>query len=271
MIDFNSLTLKNNYIFNIVMHRPNLCKMCLERILDKKIKDISYPDYEKTIDIDIDAKSIRLDIYCEDEDTMYNVELQNGEYDALPQRSRYYQSMMDVDELEKGREYSELRNSIVIFICTFDPLKKGRHLYTFENVCREDKGLKLGDGTTKIFLNTKGTMDDIPRPLQNFLEYIDKGTISDDFTDDLEKAVVETRQSKKWRKRIMTLEEYAKANAKEEAKKAREEGREEGKAEERERLNKLTQLLMADNRGTDLLKAVEDSTFQDELLKEYNI
>ena len=65
----------------------------------------------------------------------------------------------------------------------------------------------------------------------------------------------------------MTLEEYAKANAKEEAKKAREEG----KAEERERLNKLTQLLMADNRGTDLLKAVEDSTFQDELLKEYNI
>ena len=73
----------------------------------------------------------------------------------------------------------------------------------------------------------------------------------------------------------MTLEEYAKANAKEEAKKAREEGREEGrekgKAEERERLNKLTQLLMADNRGTDLLKAVEDSTFQDELLKEYNI
>ena len=69
----------------------------------------------------------------------------------------------------------------------------------------------------------------------------------------------------------MTLEEYAKANAKEEAKKAREEGREEGKAEERERLNKLTQLLMADNRGTDLLKAVENSAFQDELLKEYNI
>ena len=65
----------------------------------------------------------------------------------------------------------------------------------------------------------------------------------------------------------MTLEEYAKANAKEEVNKARAEG----KAEERERLNKLTQLLMADNRGADLLKAAEDSTFQDELLKEYNL
>lgn len=32
---------------------------------------------------------------------------------------------------------------------------KGRHLYTFENICREDNGITLGDGTTKLFLMQK--------------------------------------------------------------------------------------------------------------------
>ena len=36
MIDINRVTLKNNVMFNIVMHRKNLCKMCLERILNKR-------------------------------------------------------------------------------------------------------------------------------------------------------------------------------------------------------------------------------------------
>ena len=134
MIDFNKITLKNNAMFNIVMRRPNLCKMCLERILDKKITEITYPESERTMDIDIEAKSIRLDIYCEDEDTVYNIELQNGMYEELPKRSRYYQDLIDIELIDKGEDYSELKNSIVIFICTFDEFGKGRHLYTFENI-----------------------------------------------------------------------------------------------------------------------------------------
>ena len=63
MIYINKITIKNNAMFNIVMRRPKLCKMCLERILDKKITEISYPESERTIDIDLEAKSVRLDIY----------------------------------------------------------------------------------------------------------------------------------------------------------------------------------------------------------------
>ena len=47
MFDINKVTLKNNAMFNIVMRRPNLCKMCLERILGKTITDINYPDLGK--------------------------------------------------------------------------------------------------------------------------------------------------------------------------------------------------------------------------------
>ncbi|SNU09974.1 conserved hypothetical protein (putative transposase or invertase) [Lachnospiraceae bacterium] len=224
MIDINSITLKNNAMFNIVMRRPNLCKMCLERILGKNITSISYPETERTIDYDINARSIRLDIYCEDEDTVYNIELQNGIYEELPKRSRYYQDLIDIDLLEKGHEYIELKNNIVIFICTFDPFDKGRHLYTFENICIQDGSIYLDDKTSKIFLNTKGIADDIPVPLKNFLNYIDDGEISDDFTKQLDDTVIAVRQDKKWRKKIMTVEQLIK----DEAKLARKEGIEEG-------------------------------------------
>ena len=58
---------------------------------------------------------------------------------------------------------------------------EGRHLYTFENICREDKGIVLDDGTTKIFLNASGTMDDISRELKAFLDYVAGQEPSDEF------------------------------------------------------------------------------------------
>ena len=287
MIDINSITLKNNAMFNIVMRRPNLCKMCLERILNKSITTISYPDSEKAIDIDLDSKSIRLDIYCEDEDTSYNIELQNGVYDALPKRSRYYQSLIDVDLLDKGCEYTELKNGIIIFICTFDFFGKGRHLYTFENLCLQDSEIRLDDKTTKIFLNTKGVLDDIPKPLKNFLDFIDNGTVADSFTQELNSAVIEIREDKRWRKRLMTVEQLIKDEASLAYKKGKTEGLAEGRTEGRAEglaegiaegrasgialINQLHSLLINDGRMDDLKKSINDSEYQEKLIREYKL
>lgn len=267
MVDINKITLKNNAMFNIVMRREKLCKMCLERILNKRITRITYPESEKVIDIDFDSKSIRLDVYCQDEDTTYDIELQNGIEDDLAKRSRYYQDLIDLDLIDKGSDYKELKNSIVIFICTFDLFGKGRHLYTFENLCLQDRDISLGDKTSKIFLNTKGTLDDIPIPLRNFLNYIDSGEITDEYTKELNDTVIEVRRDKRWRDKIMTLEEYAQQKAKQAAKVAREEGREEGISF----LNTLNELLLRDNRIDDLKRAINDEEFRESLFKEYNI
>ena len=40
--------------------------------------------------------------------------------DNLPKRMRYYQGMIDLNILEKGENYKNLKKSFVIFICTFD-------------------------------------------------------------------------------------------------------------------------------------------------------
>jgi predicted transposase/invertase (TIGR01784 family) len=166
---------------------------------------------------------------------------------------------MDIDSLEKGHDYTELPQSFIIFICTFDPYEMSRHLYTFENRCIQNEKLKLNDGTTKIFLNTKGTLDDIPKPLKMFLDYIDKGVVTDDYTKELEDAVVEIRADKRWRKRIMTLEQYAKEQAKEAA------------IDMKTRINKLNTYLIKAGRLEELEASFEDEDLQEKLLKEYNL
>ena len=56
----------------------------------------------------------------------------------------------------------------------------GRHVYTFENLCKEDNSIALNDGTTKIFLNAVSDMDDISKELRAFLDYV-AGKQSDDY------------------------------------------------------------------------------------------
>ena len=114
-----------------------------------KISHIEYPKSQETIDIMADAKSVRLDVYVEDDkNTVYNIEMQTTLKDNLPKRMRYYQGMIDLNILEKGENYKNLKKSFVIFICTFDLFGLGRHVYTFENRCIEDLELPLGDDTT---------------------------------------------------------------------------------------------------------------------------
>ena len=43
----------------------------------------------------------------------------------IAKRSRYYQSVIDIDSLSKGHSYKDLSNAFVIFICTYDPFKLG--------------------------------------------------------------------------------------------------------------------------------------------------
>ena len=271
-IDFNTLTIRNNVIFTIVMRRPRLAQLCLERILGKKIRKIEYIESEKTEELAADIHGVRLDVYCENEDALYNVEMQAYQVDDLPKRSRYYQDMMDMILLEKGAQYDELKKNIVIFICTFDPFHQGRHIYTFENRCNERPDIRLEDESTKIFLNTKGTMDDIPRPLKLFLNYIETGQALDAYTRELDSAVAEVRTNEKWRKPIMTMEMLIRDRENAAKNEGREEGRKEGIKEGIKEGSantaKLMSFLAQNGRYDDIIKAADDEEYLQKLFDE---
>lgn len=192
MKDFRNATISNNFMFRLVMEKPELCRQLLERILDTKISKIVYPEAEKSLEAQLTSKGIRLDIYVTLEDgTVIDVEMQAADStkDTLAKRTRYYQSILDNDALKKGELYSKLRQTIIIFICTFDPFNRNFSRYTFSSRCHEEYKLSLEDGVYKIFLNTHGDKHRISRELANFMDYMNGSEPNDDFTRRLQAEV----------------------------------------------------------------------------------
>lgn len=174
------LSLADDYLFSKVMEDPDICRLLLEKILNVTIRKVELDIPQKSIDPNYTSHGIRLDVYvADDQNTIYSVEMQRSNEYNIPKRLRYYQGMMDMDQLQKGSAYSSLKRDIIIFICTFDCFGEGRHRYTFESRCAENLQLCLGDETTKIILNTRGTMADLDQEILEFLSYVEQ---TDDHT-----------------------------------------------------------------------------------------
>ena len=171
------LNLQDDFLFAKVMQDVDICKDVLQEILGIPIERVELLENQKVIDIAYESRGIRLDVYVQDEhQSVYNVEMQQSVKRNLPKRSRYYQGLIDLDILQKGSDYRLLNRSFVIFICTYDPFDAGRHIYTFEHICLEDQEIHLDDQTTRIFLNTEGTLQDVSDDMLALLSYIKQST-----------------------------------------------------------------------------------------------
>lgn len=237
---WEELTIRDDYMFKLVMKSRRICKKMLEGTLRIRIAKIRYLETEKSIAAPYRSKGIRLDVYVKDEkDTVYNIEMQvrRLEGEALFKRVRYYQSMMDADLLAAGADYDELNKTIIIFICPFDPFGEGRYIYTFENLCMENKELELRDGATKIFLNTKGTIGDITDTIKAFLRYVD-GVVTDnslvqEIEEEIRKVKLEEGERVNYMTFAMKMMEERKEGRAEGRREGRREGRKEGQRDER--------------------------------------
>ena len=67
------------------------------------------------------------------------------------------------------------------------------------------KEQSLDDGTTKLFLSTKGTADDISKPLKYFLDYIDGKEPADELMQEIDNEVDTIKRCDEWRRDYMTL------------------------------------------------------------------
>ena len=205
---WKSATIANNFIFYKVMYNnPDVCKELLEILLQIKIDHITMHT-EESIEVDYGKKGVRLDVYAVGSDKAYNLEMQATDKGELPERARYYQGILDVQELNQGDEYKNLKDSYVIFICVPDIFKKGFAKYTFENLCLEDPKIKLNDRAYKYFFiasNYDKILDDKQKA---FLKLVmtpkAKGTNS--FTEKISRLVEEAKQNSQWRKQFMDWE-----------------------------------------------------------------
>ena len=205
MKKFEDLTFADHYIFEKVLQNPDICKELLERLLKIKIEKLEYPEMGKTISPYYETKGVRLDVYIKDSNKVFDIELQNSTDSSLGLRTRYYQSMLDTDNLLKGQHCTELPDSYIVFICKNDPFEMQLPVYTFQTRCIEDNNLTLKDNSIKKIFNAKAYNKEKDIAIKSFLQYINNNKSVDDFTRRLDSFVHKIKQEEVNRKEYQSM------------------------------------------------------------------
>ena len=209
---WENLTLANDFMFGTVMRDPELCTEMIRRILpDMDIGRIEFVQPQKSEKYSFASRGVRFDVFAKsDNRKIFDCEIQTSDKKDLPRRTRAYHTMlgleaMNTEYIKKSGMYNDIPDAFVIFICTFDPFRQGRHIYTFSNTCSEVNGLKLNDGAVTVFLNAKGKADDINGELKAFLDLMIGKSVSNDdpFIRRIEDQMKIAMQSAEWRRDYM--------------------------------------------------------------------
>ena len=223
------LPFTDDRIFMNVMRSPKICRALLELILpneeigairlkksDNPLIDNSEIDEgadenlsvetQKTLKLEADAHGVRFDAFVASSKLWADIEMQTDNDSKIDKRARYYHANMDLDFLEQGQSYENLKPSYVIFICSFDRFKRDEPVYFFRSWDVE-KGLLLDDLSYTIVLNTKCSPEKVPEALKPFYEYLNdpKKNEASELTRMIDERVRKFN-SDEWRKKYMTFE-----------------------------------------------------------------
>ena len=114
--------------------------------------------------------------------------------------------MIDAELLDKGADFTELKESNIIFFCTFDPFRKGLPQYTFCNTCEELPELKLDDKCRKIAYNVNAFKKVGDKKVRKLLEFISTGKSETSLTNKINQELIRVQGNEEWRAEYMTLE-----------------------------------------------------------------
>ena len=93
-------------------------------------------------------------------------------------------------------------------ICTFDAIGKNRPIYTFENICIEDKNISLQDGTKKVIINSEAFENTEDKELKEFLEYLKTGKAKSKFTREIEVMIQTIKQNEQARQEYRLMSTF---------------------------------------------------------------
>lgn len=154
----------------------------------------------------------------------------------------------DMDALAKGRPYSDLPPTYVIFICTYDYMGEGKPVYFFQHYDVKNN-LPLDDEAYIIILNTKCNPKLVPEQLKPLYAYInDSDRIEDEFIQQLDERV-QQYNSTEWRRVQVTLEHMLMDKEKRDIEK--------GRAVEREN---TARKMLQEGLGIELIMKITDLT-----------
>lgn len=208
MKSFDELTFTDDFMFYAVMtQNEDICRKVVELCIGRKVRSLRYRDSQKAMKLVPEARGIRLDVYLEDdENTLYDIEMQTVRQPDIGRRIRYYDGIMSMNSLGAGQRFSELPNSYIVFICLFDLFGEGRVFYEFRRREKNNPELLLDDGAVDILINADGNTDGCTEEMKEFLSVLkgfDSGT---GFDRRIADAVQKIKDHEEWRTGYMLFE-----------------------------------------------------------------
>lgn len=155
-----------------VMFKDNipLTKLVLETFLN--IKNLEITDITTQFDLKrlVGSRSLCLDVLATDDDGQkYDIEIQRNDKGADPKRARYHSAALDVEFLDAGMDFTQLRNTYVMFITETDVLEENQPIYMVERIVMTSNK-KFNDGEHIVYVSGAYKGDDnVGKLIHDFL------------------------------------------------------------------------------------------------------
>ena len=148
----NFRLMDDTFMSKCLENAPECIELILRIILGKKDLKVVKSQTEYPIK-SLQGRGVRFDVFARDsKGREYDIEIQRSDYGAEPKRARYNSALMDANALKSGEDFGKLRDTYVIFITENDMMKRGKDMYAFDRMDKDD-GLELCDGTHIIYVN----------------------------------------------------------------------------------------------------------------------
>ena len=139
--------------FEVLADDKGVCQELLQTILEDEtltVEDVIVQSSKRNIY----GRSVRLDALCTlGNGKKCNVEVQRSNGDNHLKRVRFNSSSITVHESQKGQQFKEIVDVIVVYISEFDIFKQKKVIYHVDSVIRETNE-RVYDGLERIFVNT---------------------------------------------------------------------------------------------------------------------
>lgn len=127
------------------------------------IKDLTLIQQETQYDLKrlVGAKSICLDVFGKDnQQKLYDLEIQRADEGAVPERARYHSSAMDVEFLSEGQKFKDLPTTYTIFITENDIYGAGKPIYHVTRMVTDFQSRPFFDRSYILYVNGAYVGDD---------------------------------------------------------------------------------------------------------------
>ena len=207
----------DDFFFNRVMQDEDLCRQLAEALLGVKVESVELHETQRFLRRQKGTHGIFLDVVLGDSKRVIVFEAQMSNKGDIEKRTRYYQGVLDTATLPKGETYSSLKDTYIVFICTFDPFGLGLPVYTVEKVFKEARGkkqegkeddeeTKYDDGANAIFYNCTAWEKCSEQQPRALMKYVDTQVAQSDLTHKIDERIKDERETQRLRSDYMTYQ-----------------------------------------------------------------